>query len=95
MIVKLLNEHHLEFLSLIGGCPGSSESTHVKMPHSWKPHALAQILKYVPPSYGSITQYKWDAGSRGGGILGLSVQLLYVEQHFLSWKKYHHQSFPI
>ena len=26
MIVKLLNEHHLEFLSLKGGCRGSSES---------------------------------------------------------------------
>ena len=27
MIVKLLNEHHLEFLSLKGSCRGSSEST--------------------------------------------------------------------
>ena len=31
MIVKLLNEHHLEFLSLKGGCRGSSESTLVEM----------------------------------------------------------------
>ena len=31
MIVKLLIEHHLEFLSLKGGCRGSSESTLVKM----------------------------------------------------------------
>ena len=30
MIVKLLTEHHLEFLSLNGGCICSSESTHVK-----------------------------------------------------------------
>ena len=29
MIVKLLTEHHLEFLSLKGGCRGSPESTHV------------------------------------------------------------------
>ena len=28
--VKLLTEHHLEFLRLKGGCTGSSESTHVK-----------------------------------------------------------------
>ena len=42
MVVKLLTEHHLEFLSLKGGCSGSSESTHVKMPHCWKSHALAQ-----------------------------------------------------
>ena len=32
MVVKLLSEHHLEFLSLKVGCTGSSESTHVKMP---------------------------------------------------------------
>ena len=31
MSFKLLTEHHLEFLSLKGGCRGSSESTHVKM----------------------------------------------------------------
>ena len=43
MIVKLLTEHHLEFLSLTGGCTGSSESTLIKMPHCWKSHALAQI----------------------------------------------------
>ena len=44
MIVKLLTEHHLEFLSLKGGCRGSSESTHVKMPNCWKSHALAPIV---------------------------------------------------
>ena len=43
MIVKLLNEYHLEFLSLKGGCRGSFESTHVKMPHCWKSRALAQL----------------------------------------------------
>ena len=31
MIVKQLAEHHLEFLSLKGGCRGSSESTLVKL----------------------------------------------------------------
>ena len=41
MIVKLLTEYHLEFLSLKGGCRGSSESTLVKMPHCWKSHATA------------------------------------------------------
>ena len=43
MIVKLPTEHHLEFLSLKVGCRGSSESTHVKMPHCWKSHALAHL----------------------------------------------------
>ena len=44
MIVKLLTERHLEFLSLKGGCRGSSESTLVKMSNCWKSHALAQIM---------------------------------------------------
>ena len=43
MIVKLLTEHNLEFLSLGGGCRDSSESTHVKMPHCWISNTLAQI----------------------------------------------------
>ena len=47
MIVKLLTEHHLEFLSLKGGCRGSSESTLAKMSNCWKSHAMAQL------SYGS------------------------------------------
>ena len=44
MIVKLLTEHYLVFLSLKGGCTGVSESTHVKMPHCWKSHALARLI---------------------------------------------------
>ena len=44
MIVKLLIEHHLQLLSLKGGCRGSSESTFVTMSNCWKSHALAQIL---------------------------------------------------
>ena len=48
MTVKLLTEHHLEFLSLTGGCKGSSESTHVKIPHCWKSHALAHIAEAMP-----------------------------------------------
>ena len=50
MIVKLLTEHHLKFLSLKGGCRGSSESTHVKMPHCWKSHALAHSVYLDSPS---------------------------------------------
>ena len=44
MIVKLLTEHHLEFLILKGGCRGSSESTLVKMSNCWKSHVTAQII---------------------------------------------------
>ena len=47
MIVKLLTEHHLKFLSLKGGCRGSSVSTPVKMSNCWKSHALAHILVII------------------------------------------------
>ena len=43
MIVKLLTERHLEFLSITGGCRGPSESTLVKMTNCWKSRALAHI----------------------------------------------------
>ena len=57
MIVKLLTEHHLEFLSLKGGCRGSSESTYVKMPHCWKSHALnrhSTIINLVKEKQGVL-----------------------------------------
>ena len=43
MIVKLLTEHNLEFLSLKGSCRGSSESTLVKMSNCWKSQAVAHL----------------------------------------------------
>ena len=46
MIVKLLTEHHLAFLSLKGGCRGSSESTLDKMSNCWKSHAGAQFFMF-------------------------------------------------
>ena len=42
MNVKLLTEHRLEFVSLKGGCTGSSESTLVRMPHC----VAAQFMIY-------------------------------------------------
>ena len=47
MSVQLLTEHHLEFLSIKGGCTGSSESTLVKMSHCGKSHVTAHILLQV------------------------------------------------
>ena len=47
MTVKLLTKQHLEFLSLKGGCTGSSESIHVKMPHCWKSHVAAHMSVYL------------------------------------------------
>ena len=44
MIVRLLTEHHLKFLSLKGGCIGSSESTLDKMSNFGN---LMQRLNFV------------------------------------------------
>ena len=44
MIVKLLTEHPLEFLSLKGGCRASSKSTLVKKSNCWKCHAAAHLV---------------------------------------------------
>ena len=53
MIVKVLTEHHLEFLSLKGNCRGSSESTLVKKPNCWKSRVTAQNFVY---SYNRVTK---------------------------------------
>ena len=44
MIVKLLTEHHFDFLSLKGGYRGSSKSTLVNMSNCWKSHAAAHFI---------------------------------------------------
>ena len=49
MTVELLTEPHLRFLSLKGGCKGSSESTLVEMPHYWKSRVTAQLLSIIAP----------------------------------------------
>ena len=51
MSVKLLTEHHLEFLSLRGGYTGPSESTLVKIPHCWKSHVAAHFNFSITHSY--------------------------------------------
>ena len=43
MSVKLLTEHHLEFISLTGDFTGLSESTHVEIPHFSKSRVAAHI----------------------------------------------------
>ena len=58
MIVKLLTEHHLEVLSLKGGCSGSSESTLVKMPHCWKSHVAAQMYLLFRKKHFILTNFK-------------------------------------
>ena len=44
MIVKLPTEYHLEFLSLKGGCTGSSGSTLVKISNCWKSRTAAHLI---------------------------------------------------
>ena len=56
MTVKLLTEHHLEFLSLKGGCTGSSESTFVNMPHCWKSHLICFQLFYHAPMVNKLSK---------------------------------------
>ena len=64
MSVKLLTEQCLEFLSLKGGCTGSSESTLVKMPHCWKSHVMAHLLIFIRYQERTcqlyIGQAKWE-----------------------------------
>ena len=52
MIVKLLTEHHLEFLSLKGGCTGLSEYSLVKISNCWKSHVTAHFMRDL---YGDVT----------------------------------------
>ena len=64
MSVKLLSEHHLEFLSLKGGYTSSSESTLSKMPHCWKSHIAAHLVYFCFCTLGdkviiASTDYDW------------------------------------
>ena len=53
MIVKLQTEHHLEYLSLKGGCRGSSESTLVKCQIVGK--LMLRLISFVS----NISQKVW------------------------------------
>ena len=44
MIVKLLTEQHLQFVSLKEGWTGPPESTPVKITHCWKSHVNAHLV---------------------------------------------------
>ena len=68
MIVKLLTEHHLEFLGLKGGCTGSSESTQVKMPNCRKSHATAHIV-FAPNISINRTKPTFTSTIRRSGLI--------------------------
>ena len=71
MIVNLLTEHHLEFLSLTGGCTGSYESTLVKMSNCWKSHATAHKIK-ERKKFGIAIQLRRKSTS---GILSIIIYI--------------------
>ena len=70
MIVKLVTEQYLEFLSLKGGCTGLSESIHAKMPHCWCPRCLDQAR---PIDGRPITQVEVD-----GALLDVEASFCYL-----------------
>ena len=85
MNVKLLTEYHFEFLSLKEGCTGSSESTHVKIPHCWK--SLVDAHLYVLGStYGTCTKSLFKhASSASQWNFGQSINLLPYSKTCLKW----------
>ena len=76
MIVKLLTEHHLELLSLKGGCRGSSESTLVK---------LLEIS-----CYGSINIFMNNQTAAEHPILILAPLAILCEHIFVLYNKMSH-----
>ena len=78
--VKLLTEHHFEFLSLKGGSTGSSDSTYVKMPHCWKSHNTAQIFIHAIYFFSYISYFsKFDRTREC-----ILVEMLLQTYHFIS-----------
>ena len=68
MIFKLLTEYNLEFLSLKGGCRGSSKSTLVNMSNCWKSDATAHFI---------FTAYKTVSGVNGPLVILDDVKVLF------------------
>ena len=79
MIVKLLTERHLEFLSLKGGCTGSSESSLVKMSNCWKSHALAHFIYFI------FSETSWCYK-----VMKVLTRTLMVERGCCKEKRRHH-----
>ena len=79
MNIKLLTEHHLDFISLKGGRTGSFESTLVEMTHCWKSHVAAYIILLR-----AYFHKMWDIGMRRIGTnFSRAVRNWY--QFFMVW----------
>ena len=86
MSVKLLVEDHLEFLNLKGGSAGSWKSTLVKMPHYWKSHVPAHIVK---------TQFSLSLviiNKKGLSSIRMVSKIDYLRQHMKCWYLWHYRS---
>ena len=59
----------MEFLSLIGGCTGSSESTLVKIPHCWKSHVTVNDKHMFLVSKRSISRKRFFYASKAYVII--------------------------
>ena len=92
MIVKLLTEHHFEFLCLKGGCRGSSESTLVKMSNCWKPHTGAKyhvslsVLDHSPLLDEDKKEGEWAIRIAQHLLSKLSVHRSYVKAPYSGCK---------
>ena len=80
MIVRLLTEQHLEFLSLKVGCTGSSESTLVKMSNCWKSRALAHMRLISMCTF----PVSGNRGSWSGSWLSTSYEFGSIQIYFRS-----------
>ena len=69
MTLRPLTQHGLEFLSLKGGCTGSSKSTLVKIPHCWKSHVAVFFMRTAK----TLIRLSW--------CLGWSVSSLHTQPH--------------
>ena len=85
----LLTEPHLEFLSLKGGRTGSPESTHVKIPHCWTSHFMAQICLVADAVYFSSlyrSSHSLDMKTGSELLISLLMVSLYRSSHSLDMK---------
>ena len=82
MNIKLLTEHHFEFLSLKMSCTSSSESIHGKMPHCWKSHVAAHIYNVKVHLAGVLC----DQACNLLILVGLYWQILCFSLVTLGWK---------
>ena len=74
----MMTEHHLEFLSLKGGCRGSSEST-IKNVKLWEPNAAAHFLFALSTIHCFITSSIELCGPRPTAFSSLAETIPYNE----------------